>query len=306
MDPERAVSAVARRQHGLITRDQALAAGITPMAIRVRVTRGSWVAVRRTVYAVAGVRASREQALGAVCLAVGERCWASHRSAAALWALDVPRPDRIEVVTPMAVRVNLDGVRQHRSRELPPADLARHQLVPVTTVARTIIDCIPDLPGRRLVTAVDDADRRGLLEIGALLACAARLDHPGRRLLVPLREVLADRRRDRQAGGSRRELDVLKVLRAAGVPLPVQQYEVVVGGRRRVFDYAYPEEMVALEYDGFAEHGLIRSTFDDDRSRGNDFAVAGWLMLHFTSSSPPEHIVARTAEALRLRQRRTA
>jgi very-short-patch-repair endonuclease len=79
-----------------------------------------------------------------------------------------------------------------------------------------------------------------------------------------------------------------------------------MGERDRFLDFAYPDEMVGLEFDGFAEHGLIRTTFDDDRLRGNDLAVLGWLMLHFTSNSSPEHIVARTSEALALRRRRPA
>lgn len=56
-----------------------------------------------------------------------------------------------------------------------------------------------------------------------------------------------------------------------------------------------------VDFDGFADHGLIRSTFDDDRQRGNVLTVAGWLMLHFTSNSPPAHIVGSTRQALALR-----
>jgi predicted transcriptional regulator of viral defense system len=296
----------ARNQHGLVTRGQALAAGLTPSAIRVRVAKGSWLALRRTVYALAGVRPTPEQAALAVCLAVPRGCWASHRSAAALWGLDIPRAGGIEVTTVAQVRVDLAGVRQHRSTALAMADLTHHRLVPVTSVSRTLVDCAPYLPGHRLARAVDDADRRGLTEIETLAACVDRLDRGGRRLVVPLRAVLADRLEGRLAGGSRREVEVIDILRAAGVPLPVQQYEVVVGGRRRILDYAHPEALVGLEWDGFAEHGKIRSTFDDDRLRGNDLALAGWLMLHFTSRTPAAHIVQRTLAALAQRQRRSA
>lgn len=117
---------------------------------------------------------------------------------------------------------------------------------------------------------------------------------------------MADRLPGYDPGGSRRELEVLDVLRRGGLPAPVQQYEVVVGGRRRFLDYAYPDERVGLEFDGFAEHGMVRSTFDDDRVRGNDLAVAGWLMLHFTSRSSPAHVIERMAEALSLRRRQPA
>jgi hypothetical protein len=296
MDVEPAVAQIARRQHGLITRAQAIGAGLTPSAIQVRLGKGLWLTARRSVYAVAAVPPSSEQAALAVCLSHGAgRCWLSHRSAGSLWGLSVPAPSGIDVVTPSAVRVNQPGVRQHRSKELYLADLTWCGPIPTTTVARTLVDCIPFLRGRR-----------GLLDLHELSACASRLDHRGRRLLRTLRPVLADRIEGRLPGGSRRELAVLDVLGAAGVPLPVQQFRVSVGGRVRVLDFAYPDEMIGLEWDGYAEHGPIRSTFDDDRLRGNDLAVAGWLMLHFTSNSAPRHVVARTAEALRLRGRHLA
>lgn len=306
MDAEEAVAGLQRAQWGLVTCGQARAAGVTERTVRTRLDRGDWVTVRRGVYGLAGVRPCREQAVLAVCLAVGDACWASGRTAGELWGLEVPAPAAIDVLTPPAVRVRLDGVAQHRSTELHLADLTRHRLVPVTSVARTLVDCVPSLPGRRLGEAVDDALRRGLLDVHELAACVHRLDHGGRRRIVPLRRALADRLPGYDPGGSRRELDVVDVLRRGGLPAPVQQYEVVVGGRRRFLDYAYPQERVGLEFDGFAEHGMLRSTFDDDRVRGNDLAVAGWLMLHFTSRSSPAHVVERTGEALSLRRRQPA
>jgi hypothetical protein len=306
VDVEDAVAAVQRAQLGLITMEQAGAAGLTPAGVRSRVGRGEWITVRRGVYRLAGVRPGFDHAVLAACLAVGDACWASGRTAARLWGLDVPAPATVEVLTPPGVRVRLGGVTQHRSSELYTADVTRHRIVPVTSVARTLVDAAAHLPGRRLGEAIDDALRRGLLGLVELAACVDRLDHGGRRLIVPLRRALADRLPGYDAGGSRRELDVLGMLRRGGLPAPVQQYEVVVGGRRRFLDYAYPDERVGLEFDGFAEHGLLRSTFDDDRVRGNDLAVAGWLVLHFTSKSAPGHVVERTAEALSLRRRRPA
>lgn len=184
---------------------------------------------------------------------------------------------------------------------MPLQDLVQHRLVPLTSVAPTLVDCVPHLPGRRLARAVDDALRRRLLTVAELTACAARLDHGGGRRLLPLRAVLVDRQGSYHPGGSERELDVATILVAGGLGPPVPQHRVVVGGRERFIDYAYPDELVGLEFDGFADHGLIRSTFDDDRQRGNDLTVAGWLMLHFTSNSPPAHIVGSTRQALALR-----
>ena len=64
---------------------------------------------------------------------------------------------------------------------------------------------------------------------------------------VPLRAVLADRQGSYHPGGSQRELDVASILVAGGLRPPVPQYRVVVGGRERFIDYAYPEALVGLE-----------------------------------------------------------
>lgn len=292
---------IARRQLGLVTRHQALAAGLSASGIRTRLSRGDWLAVRRSVYAVSAVAPSHEQAALAVCLAAGDGCWSSHRTAAALWGLSVPPPEALEVLTLPGKRLALEGVTQHRSSSLHLVDLACHRLVPVTSVPRTIVDCVPHLGGRRLARTVDDALRNRLVTVVQLAACLARLDRGGGRHLVPLRTVLAERTDGYHPGGSQGELDVVAVLVAGGLRAPSPQHRVVVGGRTRYLDYAYLEERVGIEYDGFAHHGLIRSTFDDDRLRGNDLAVAGWLMLHFTSNSSPAHIVERTRQALALR-----
>jgi predicted transcriptional regulator of viral defense system len=104
MDVESSLIRIEHRQIGLISRHQAVAAGLTAAGIHTRLSRGDWRRVRRGVYAVAGVRPTMAQADLAVCLAVGDECRVSHRSAAALWGLQVPRPECIEVVTPPARR----------------------------------------------------------------------------------------------------------------------------------------------------------------------------------------------------------
>jgi hypothetical protein len=99
-------------------------------------------------------------------------------------------------------------------------------------------------------------------------------------------------------GGSDRELDVLDVLDRAALPRPVQQHPVVVAGEVRHLDFAYPEALVLIEWDGFAEHGLIRSTFDDDRERDAELQLQGWLTIHVTSNTRPADLARRVRRAL--------
>ena len=296
---------LARRQLGLITRAQALQLA-TDMQLRTLIAKGALSRPRRGVYAVGGMPATYEQTVLAAILAVGcdEFTRASHRTCAALYPLKVPRPEGIDIVTLPDVRVRLEGVIHHRNNLMVTGDLTCVRRVPALSVARTLVDCIPWLPGRALGAAVDDARRRGLLDIVDLEAALASVDEgprTGRRKVVPMRPVVARRLEGLDPGGSDPELDVLEVLEAAGLALPVQQFPVVVGGRERFLDYAYPKALVYLEFLGFGEHGQIRSTFDDDVDREAELALAGWLMIGITSNTDPAAFVDRVRRALALR-----
>jgi hypothetical protein len=72
------------------------------------------------------------------------------------------------------------------------------------------------------------------------------------------------------------------VLRDHGLPEPVRQLPVTVGGRNLRLDLAYPDAMVFLEGDGFGVHGLDPGNFENDRGRQNLLVVAGWHPLRFT------------------------
>ncbi|HSH61009.1 MAG TPA: hypothetical protein VK988_15495, partial [Acidimicrobiales bacterium] len=140
----------------------------------------------------------------------------------------VPKPTNIEVLTLPSQRVRFEGVTQHRSIGIPIPELTSMGAVPITSVARTLVDCVPHVSGRGLERAVDDACRQGLVSVPELVACVGRLDRGGRRRLVPLRVLLADRLPGHAPGGSQRELDVMMILLRAGLPAPVQQHLVVV------------------------------------------------------------------------------
>lgn len=296
----RAAWELARRQLGLITWAQATQLA-SPDVIRTTIARGHLERFRRGVYVVAGSPRTYEQAVLAALLAAGDQAWASHRTAARLHGLKVPPPAAIDVLTLPNRRVALDGVDHHRNKVLPLRDLGRVGAIPVTTVAKTLVDCAPWLPGLRLTRAIDDARRRKLVAYEEVALALAEIDkgrRTGRHLVVPLRPVVADRH---DPGGSDLELDIRRVLRGAGLPLPVQQHPVLVAGRWRFLDHAYPAERIFLEFDGFAEHGMIRETFDDDRERDAELALLGWLGIHFTSNTRPADLVRRVRRALRAR-----
>jgi very-short-patch-repair endonuclease len=287
------------RQLGLITRAQARRADLSSEAIKHRLRRRTWEQRRPGLYAVAGMPRSWEQdVLGAVLLA-GELAWASHATSSRFWRYPkYESAEEIEVTTLLGKRVKQKGVVAHRSGLIEDRDLRVVRGVPCMSPARTIVDLSARLTADRLGRLVDDGLRRGLLTV-------AGLDHEVRRFwkYAPgrspktLEAVLADRIPGYHGTKSDLEQDVFDAIVNGGLPAPVRQYKVVVKGHPYYIDMAYPEQMIAIEADGFDFHAP-RSIFDSDRARQNDLVNLHWLVLRFTSKFSEERIVADVRQAL--------
>lgn len=286
-EPE--LAALAAVQEGLVTRPQARD-HLTREQLKHRLATGRLVPVRWGIYRFAGVPATPWQDLRAACLAAGPSAVASHRSAAVLWGMPGVFSEQPELTVPFPQWPRLPGVRPHQSTLLPVQHCTVRHGVPVTTAARTLVDLSSVLPAHYLERLVDNCVRSGLTTYAAVHAVHDLLAKPGRKGLAPIVEVLARRPLDFQPGDSGAELDVLSVLTEAGLPRPVQQHQVAVGATVYVLDYAYPDARIGIEYDEFAFHRLP-SDLDHASHRGNDLALAGWTLLHFTASTGPVRIV---------------
>jgi hypothetical protein len=286
-----ATNQIARRQHGLITVDQALAVGLTIDQVRRRHRSGEWSVARPGVYAISGAPPTWTQTVAAVALASRPQAWISHHTAGTLWAFPGVRDEAIHIVTGLDRRVRLAGVCGHRSGALFDVDLTSVQRIPVTTPARSIVDLSAALTYRQLGAAVDDAVRRGVMSLESFRRCVGRLaEAPGRRTSV-LQELLAERLPGYNPGDSDLETRVLRVLVGQGFPPPAQQYRVRIGGRTFRIDLAYPVIRLAIELDGWEFHSS-RSAFDDDRTRANLLVAHGWTVVRFTSRSTDDEILS--------------
>lgn len=286
------LDAIATGQYGLVTRRQLLAQMSLDQLER-RIADARLVPVRPGVYRCAGAPPSWEQHLLAVCLS-GEAV-ASHRSAARLWGLEGIAALRLEVTVPNGRILRLAGVRAHRSTLLGPGFITAHRGIPVTTPARTLIDLSAVASPFRVREAVDDALRERLLTIEQLRACFEMMARRGRRRVAHFRPILVARQPGYDPGDSELERRVARWLAAAGLPAPARQHPVLTEGHRYRIDLAYPDLRIAIELDGWADHGT-RGAFDHDRERGNDLELDGWTVLRFTSRSA-QHDVVRIVRA---------
>jgi very-short-patch-repair endonuclease len=292
------IAPIARRQHGLVTTTQVLEqanAGQLDWLLRT----GNLEPVRRGVYRTAGAPESWLQHLLAACLA-RPGSYASFRAAAALWRLEGFDADLLEITVPGTSRARLDGVVVHESRVVGPAHTAIRNGIPVSSAARTLCDLTAVVPVRRkwlVERAVDEALRRKLVTVRRLGAVADDLAGRGRMRCTVMREILEHRTPGYDPGESEPERRIVDVLLRAGLPEPVRQHPVTLGGRRYRIDLCYPEHKIAIEYDGW-EHHRGRRAFDADRARGNDLVILGYQLLRFTSKSSDQTIAETVAAAL--------
>jgi very-short-patch-repair endonuclease len=295
--PHHALEVDARRQHGLFTLAQALRAGFTRGAVARRLASGEWEQVARHVMrSCPAAPLTWHQRLLAQVIAT--RGVASHSSAAALHGL-VPEAVDLEVTVLRSAR-STSNRRAHSTWDLPPVDVATVDGIPCTAPARTLIDLGAGMPLPEFDDILDTALVRRLVSPRTLTDRAIELWAPRRSGCAVVLARLDDRSPQLAHARNAWEARVLREIRARRLPDPVCNLPVVVGGRRRVIDFAWPAHMVAVEFDGFAPHSS-RRVFDDDRVRQNDLVDRGWRVYRLTATaltSRPRAALTPIARAL--------
>lgn len=297
--PDERLARLARRQHGIVSRRDALTVGVTDSQLQTRVRAGQLERVRPGVFRIAGSVATWEQAV-AGALASQPGSVASHGTAARLWGFEpAPPTEGIHLLAPTGSRSRGAGIVAHRSVHHDLHDLTRRLGLAVTTSARTLADCCDALGAEGTGRALDDLLRRGQVTLDEVRATAARLAGPHPRLLRPLGAALALRVEGYELADSDLEVRALRLIREAGLPAPVQQHPVLLAGRTHPYrlDLAYPWWMVAIELMGWAWHGN-RSRFDRDSSRTSALVSAGWTVLPYTSETLDAQLVPELSRVL--------
>jgi hypothetical protein len=156
---------LAGKQYGVISRAQALCAGMTRRAIGVRLGAGQWEVVHPGTYVIAGSAPVWEQRAAAASLWAGREAALSHLTAAALFDLRPHRPLVIDVTTERKIRT--DGVRVHRCG-LSSIDVMLVGRLAVTTPVQTLMDLAAVLDEDRLEDCLEDALYKRLVRLPEL------------------------------------------------------------------------------------------------------------------------------------------
>jgi hypothetical protein len=270
---------IAQKQHGLLTRAQALARGLSDGDIRGRLNTAIWLRVYAGVYRVAGSRVTHEQAVLAASLAAGGRALASHGTAAELHGL--PGGDGQIHITVVGRRILVPAVKVHVVTGLQGPDCAVKNGIPVTTVARTIIDLAQILSVVRLEEVLDHALAARLVSLNVLQQRLEKTGTRGRRgagvLAVLVGVRLDGSPRPRQRG----ERLFAQIVAEYGLPTPEREVEFLLSDGRTVFvDWVF-SRVVGVEIDSYTHHSSL-TDWSADHSRNNLLRAKGLTLLNIT------------------------
>jgi len=281
-----------RAQDGLISRAQALDAGLSYDQIRYRCSVGEWDAVRPGVFRPAGIRLTPRATIRAAALWAGPPVSVSGSAAAYWWTMIERPPAVVELTVPRRRFLRPPPGIAIRRSDLDPADTVVYDGLPVTHQAYSAVYgaiCLgADGPGM-----LDHALQRS---VPILLAEQVLERYPHGRWSTSARRLL-EAARDGEVISERL---LVGQLRRAGISGWVLGHQVSLPGRAAFLDLAFVAERVGVEVDGWAWH-QTPERFRLDRRRQNGLVLAGWTVLRFTwfdLTERPAYVIDEIRRAL--------
>jgi hypothetical protein len=274
---EQVLARLGGRAHGVVTRKELRAEHVSAREIDRRVEKGALLVEYRGVYRVGHAAPNREARYLAAVRAGGDGAVLSGRAAAHLHGIlkgPAPPPG---VTAPTERRIK--GVKTRHCRHLNARDLTTVRGIPVTTVARTLVDLaaehrVDDLA--RLCHEAGVLHRTTPKQVEAVLA--RRPNSPG---AGKLRAIM---RGDVRVVLSKLESRFLQLLRENGLPLP--ETNRPAGGRR--VDCRWPAHRLTVELDSYAFHGS-RHAWERDHRRAREAYAREDDFRHYTYGDVMEH-----------------
>lgn len=310
----RRLSGLARRQHGIVTREDLLELGLTEHTIDWALATAQLVALFPGVYRVNGVPDTwRGRALAAQRRV--ERQLRRLDSAGVAPPLAVVGGDAAAHLHDLpghgrAPELTVVTSRRSRCRSVPVlcrpsltgADVAEVDRVPVTSLAWT---------GVETAARSDEDDRRdllahligtGRLRHGQLVGAAHRADVAGRAAVLDLLQSMTGPTSHYRSGTERRLVDACV---AHGLPPPLVNHRVrTTTGPRYELDVVWLEVRLDVEVDG--PHHLLPSQRRRDRVRDRHLRADGFEVARFPVEEvddDPAEVAERIAALLAGRER---
>ncbi|WP_128683472.1 hypothetical protein [Actinomyces qiguomingii] len=201
------------------------------------------------------------------------------------------------------------ALRRHYREDLGPNDIVTINGVPVTSLARTLTDCLLDLPPADALVAGD-----------SMLRVHCHPDHwRSREANMRWQELVADVEaridsyRHRNGTGRARgllellspwaespgESELRRILLAAGLPQPELQYRVVAENNEYFLDLSWPDIMLDVEFDGALKYAGDDVVFQEG-IRQDRLKRAGWRVVRFKTPAlrDPDAVIREVLDAI--------
>jgi predicted transcriptional regulator of viral defense system len=284
--PDNRVADLATEQYRVVHADQMRELGLGRGAIQHRVRTRRLHPIHQGVYAVGTRDLTRDGFLMAAVFACGEGTVLGHQTATVHWGLIQSSSAAIHVTVPRKRKPEVEGVTVHLTRQLTDADWTVERGIPVTSVARTLVDFAGVARPGELIPAIEQAERLRIFDMRAVEEVLARSN--GRRGAKALRlalKELTDEPPDLKSRLEQRFRDYCKQRQ-----LPIPAFNVMVAGF--LVDAVWLKQKVAVELDSRRHHMGIRE-FEADRKRDTKLQMAGYRIARVT-----DHRLKREADEL--------
>ncbi len=294
---DRASRKLLERQHGVISRSQALAMGISASGVRHRLQAGGrWQLLLPGVYLTVTGQPTRRQREMAALLHAGKISAITGPSALLSWGMTGIQAWRVDVLVPEGCRrVSRQFVRVHRTRRMP-AQVAYEDAIGYVLPARAVADTVrglTDLGEVRAVVAGAVQQRICMMEL-----LAAELPAGPVTGTAAFRAVLAEVAAGVRSGP---EADLRRLIMTAGLPMPLFNCSLRLHGTFLATPDAYwPQHGVVVEVDSWQWHSGP-DAWAQTLARHNRLEAAGLRVLHFSPRqirTEARDVVSQIAAAL--------
>jgi very-short-patch-repair endonuclease len=184
---------------------------------------------------------------------------------------------RIEVTVPSPCRKNHPF--KARSSSLNRDESTTHYGIPITTVARTMLDLAALQTDDQLEKTIREAEYLRLSDLTELTRLLNR--HKRRRGTPALRSAIRSASEPRNRTRSDMEDLFIDLLLKANLPTPELNGTLELDGMTIEPDAIWRDRKLIVELDSWGAHGT-RSAFERDRERDLALAAAGWRCVRIT------------------------
>jgi hypothetical protein len=293
--PIAVITALSKGTLGVFRGCDAVAQGVSRKQLNILCRDGFAVRALPDTYRIAAVAACEEQQLRLALSWAGSGAVGWGRSAGATYRLEGVSAPRPEIIVPRDCGARTRaGVIVARSNNRDGLMVRRVRGIPVTGIEATLMALAGRLGSEALEVACEDARRRNLTGVPALVAYLNQHSGHGRSGAVALRHLV---RQLDPAHPSRSKLEVLtrRLLVANGLGGYTREFPLTWNGRTYYFDFAYERGLLIVETNGRRFHDDA-TDYEYDQEKWSVPARYGYRIVFATWRKVNDQPLALCAE----------